>query len=273
MTLRTSYASTLCSLANGTPESVADRLRLLLRPRLLVCIAGAYSDDTEHCLEVTTAVNVIRATRTNACTIHIPLETDKAPKQCLPIDDFIAAFARSSDVIPLLNTSRATNAKQAVQMVKYGLEIFEGLLGKLFKHSPLIKLEVLDRDLNAVDDDVLAAIEAFPPEIRRQTLPILTPAPRSVRRAVALGCPAVRLLTGTIGKATGILDPRAAVAAIHAANGLPVIFEGGLDTADHVAQSARLGASGALLNSTFRMAKNPIAHAAAVRAAADRSWP
>jgi len=242
----------------------------LLRPRLIVCISGAYADGSDHCLPVLQARQVIRITRTNAIVVHLPLDLESIPRTCLPIEELRDAFPKSA--VPLLNTSRATNALQARSMIEYGLEVFGGPFGTRFSDDPLIKLEILDQDLAVVDKEVLRCLEALPEPLRQRTLPILSPDPVSVSAAIALGCPAVRLMTGRIGRRTGILDPAAVAESVAAGHGAPVTFEGGIDLPSHVLESARLGASGVLLNSVFVLTADPVARARDLRAAADEAW-
>ena len=253
-------------------EEVSEALQDLFEPRLIVCIAGAYSDGSEHCLEAESACEVIRLTRTNACVMQLPTDIEHIPEQALPITDLLEAFVDREKLVPLLNTSRATHAEQALKMIDDSLRSF-GPLRRLFPHPPLLKLEILSSDLEAVNDEVLRCLEQLPLDLRRRTLPILGPSAEAVSRTLALGCPAVRLLAGKIGRATGILDPAAVARAVAAAQGRPVIFEGGLDTPAQIEECARLGAAAVLINSTFRHASDPAARARELREAADRAWP
>lgn len=255
-----------------TPEEVQEALQDLFAPRLIVCIAGSYSDGSEHCLDLKSARRVLQLTQTNACVIQFPAFAEHMPEQVLPITDLLDAFVDRGSLVPLLNTSRATHAKQALEMVDVSIKAFRHL-GRLFPHPPILKLEILDADLAAIDGEVLGSLEQLPPEFRRRTLPILSPSAEAVARAVALGCPALRLLVGRIGKGTGILDPAAVARAIAASQGRPVVLEGGIDTPAQIQECARLGAAAVLINSTFRHAPDPAARARELRAAADRAWP
>lgn len=255
-----------------TAEEVREALQDLFAPRLIVCIAGSYSDGSEHCLELESARRVLQLTRTNACVMQFPVSAEHIPEQALPITDLLDAFVERRSLVPLLNTSRATHAEQALEMIDASLKAF-GHLGRLFPHPPILKLEILDADLAAIDGEVLRCLEQLPPELCRRTLPILSPSAEAVSRAVALGCPAVRLLVGRIGKGTGILDPGAVAQAIAAAQGRPVVLEGGIDTPQQIQECARLGAAAVLINSTFRHATDPADRARELREAADRAWP
>ncbi len=249
---------------------ITEQVERLLRPRLIICIAGTYPDGSEHCLALPEARRVIQATRTHAIVVHLPVDLVSMPKTCIPIDDLASAFL--DEAVPLLNTSRATDARQARKMIDFGLSVFRGSLGQRFQEPPLVKLEILDQNLAVLDSEVLRCLEELPEGIRGRTLPILSPRPENVRGALELGCPGVRLLTGRIGHRTGVLDRAAVTAAVAASQGKPVTFEGGLDSPAHVHESAQLGASGVLINSAFVYAADPVARARELRRAADEAW-
>src|SRR5882672_1630230 len=243
----------------------------LLKPRILACVAGAYSDGAEHCLDLATARAVIRVTRTNACVMNIPRRQDMIAKASLLMSDLMDSFVDPSLVVPLLNTSRATSSTQAHGMIESTLPTLSNL-GAYFQRAPLLKLEILDRDLRVLDDETLECVRQLDPDVRHMTIPILSPIPDVIQEAVSLGCPAVRLLTGKISQRTGVLDHSIVSAAIASAQGRPVILEGGIDSPEDICVSARLGAAGVLMNSAFLLALNPIAQAIKVRTAADRAW-
>lgn len=215
---------------------------------------------------------MIQVTRTNACVLNIPFRPDMVPRAALPIVDIVDAFVDPPSLVPLLNTSRATSSMQARQMIDYGLRAFAALSGVFFRRAPLLKLEILNRDLLVLDDETLSCLRQLEADLRCRTVPILSPNPGAVAEAVKLGCPAVRLLSGRIGQRTGILHPSVVSAAIARAEGRPAILEGGIDTADHIRQSAELGAAGVLMNSAFRLAPDPVARARELRQAADSAW-
>lgn len=269
---RNKHTAPLDPGGQATTEEVREALADLFAPRLIVCIAGSYSDGSEHCLDVEAARQVLQLTRTNACVMQFPTSAEHIPEQALPITDLLKSFVDRGRLVPLLNTSRATHAKQALEMIDAGLESFSHLR-RLFPHPPILKLEILTALLEAIDDEVLRCLDRLPFELRQRTLPILSPSAQAVARAIFLGCPAVRLLVGRIGRATGILDPAAVARAIAAAQGRPVILEGGIDTPAQIQECAQLGASAVLLNSTFRLAPDPAARARELREAADRAWP
>lgn len=253
---------------NGDIQSSIDDL---LRPRVIVCAAAAYSDGTEHCLDLATARTIIRITRTNACVINTPRRLEKVPEASLLVSDLIDAFADPFHVVPFLNTSRATSSAQAQEMIECALPTLDEL-GAEFHRASLFKLEVLDRELRVLDDETLQCLRRLETSVRQRTIPILTPDPGVIGEAIILGCPAVRLLSGRIGQQTGILDRSAVSDAICRAQGRPVILEGGIDTAEHIYDSAGLGAVGVLMNSAFRLASDPIARATEIRKAADDAW-
>ena len=212
----------------------------LLEPRIISCVAGAYPGERAHALDVMTARDVIRITRSRACIIHIPRSPDKVPYSCIPMADFLAIFSPSTDIVPLINTSRAASSDEAIRMIYSGLRLLEEEAA--FGYSALIKLEVLDDNLAIVADEVLKCVEALPEMLRERCIPYLPPDPRLVNAACELGCPAVRIASGQIGHRTGILNPSAVRAAVEAASGVPTILEGGLDSESDIEMSARIGA-------------------------------
>lgn len=247
-------------------------LSTLLEPRLLVCMAGSYPDRSEHCLDPATARDVLRESLTRACVINIPTPESEHALRGLSVFELLDAYAEPERVVPLLNTSRAADAAQAKRMIEFSHRAFATTLGESFVFSPLFKLEVLDRRLRVNDREVIRCLEMLAPAVRGRTLPIVSPVAGLVRRLVELGVPAVRLLSGRIGEATGIVDPKASAAAIEAAQPRPVILEGGIDTPDDVEQAARLGAAAVLINSAFVIAQDAAGHARQLRAAAYRAW-
>jgi thiazole synthase ThiGH ThiG subunit len=252
------------------PNSVSRELKCLLEPRLIVCVAGAYVNGTEHCLQAQDVFDIVRITKTNALVIHLPIDVQAVPRTCVALPDINRAFAHPP--VPLLNTSRCSSAQDALAMIEYGLEVFRGPFGAHFSFAPLLKLEILDSNLQAIDSEVLSCLNHLPVELRERTLPILSPSASSVERAVRLGCPTVRLLSGRIGKQTGIVSPSTVRSAIEAAGEVPVVLEGGIDTADHIFAGADLGAAAVLVNSAFFLSKNRFEKATELRFAADRAW-
>jgi thiazole synthase ThiGH ThiG subunit len=231
-----------------------------------------YSDGTEHRLDLETAKAVITISKTNALVMNVPRQPRTGG---LPFQELLDSFFDLSRVVPLLNTSQATNAQDAMEMIERAR--FDEESGGPFDRPALFKLEILVRrstsgseQLEALNDQTLLCLEQLDQETRSRTIPILSPDADDVRTAIEHHlCPAVRVLCGRIGHHTGVLKPELVSSAISAARGKPVILEGGLAETEHIRASAALGASAVLMNSVFRNSLDPIGAARRFREAAD----
>jgi thiazole synthase ThiGH ThiG subunit len=242
----------------------------ILRPRIIVCVAGAYPGQRAHSLVLTTARDVIAITGSRACIIHVPRAPDEFPSCGIPLADFVQAFKSPLDVVPLINTSRAASAAEALRMIDSGLRFFKD--DDTFRRAPLVKLEILDRTLATVPSEVLGCLADMGPELRARTIPYVPPDPNVVTRARELGCPAIRIAAGAIGRRTGILNLDAVRTSVKAAGKVPCILEGGLDSGRDVQMCANIGAEAVLINSAFALAEDATQKARELRAAADLAW-
>ena len=120
------------ALTISAAAEAAQAASLVLKPRVIACVAGAYADGSEHCLSLEHACAVIRATRGNAFVIHIP-RPDRVPRQVLPIEALFDAYEARGDVVPLVNTSRARTALEALAMITSGRIVYEALA----RHFPI----------------------------------------------------------------------------------------------------------------------------------------
>ena len=247
-------------------EEVGD----IIRPRLLACVAGLYPGGREHALDLVAARDVIAITRTQACIVHIARPTEQAAVRSPSVADLLSAFTSPAKVVPLINTSRARNSHEALRMIQQGLTFLQR--ANIFAREPLIKLEIMDSELNSITDEVLRCVVALPPDLRCRCIPYVAADQGSVERVCDLGCPAVRIAAGRIGQRSGIVAPQVIRAAIACARRMPVILEGGLDSAADIEMCASLGAEAALVNSAFPLSRDPRIKALELRQAADRAW-
>lgn len=125
-------------------------------------------------------------------------------------------------------------------MIRHGLEVFSGPFGAHFAWLPLIKLEVLHEQLDVRVGETFNCLKPLSEFDRSRTIPLFPPDTAAVREAQSLGCRAVQLLVGHVGRGTGILDLKSVSSAVESASGTPIIFEGGLATSEHVLTAAEL---------------------------------
>lgn len=245
-------------------------LQVILQPRIIACVAGAYPNDLSHALDTESALDVLRITKTRALIIHVASRMDLPPKCCIPITEVLRAFDNLDSVVPMVNTSRAATSTEAASMIRGGLGFVEG--SGLFRRPALIKLEILDRSLLCLQDEILDCIESLPAALQVRCIPFLPPNRDVAVRARELGCPAVRIMAGRIGERSGIPNLTLVSDIIGAIAPTPVILEGGIDSAQDIFDAATCGASAVLVNSAFALARDARAKASELRAAADMAW-
>lgn len=130
----------------------------------------------------------------------------------------------------------------------------------------ILKLDVRGED-NMPDNK--QTIEAAY-ELRAQgweLMPFILPDVETACILAAAGCVAVRVMASPVASGQGILDQIAIREIIEQCN-IPVIVEGGLGSAKHVALAMELGAAATLVNTALVRARDPLKMAAAMRQAA-----
>ncbi|SDZ36527.1 thiazole synthase [Amycolatopsis xylanica] len=165
----------------------------------------------------------------------------------LPLDEFIW----------IGTTSFARSKKSALRSAR----ILRDSLG-----IDILKLDVRGDD-NLPDNN--ATVEAAY-ELRAEgmeLLPFILPDLATAQELAKAGCAALRVMASPVASGRGIPDPEAVREVIDHC-GLPVIVEGGLGTAGHVALAMELGAAATLVNTALVRAKTPLTMAAAMRQAA-----
>jgi thiazole synthase len=99
-------------------------------------------------------------------------------------------------------------------------------------------------------------------------IPFIMPDQAVANELEDMGCSALRLMASSVGSGHGIENAENLQSVIsHMA--IPVIIEGGLGTAWHVAQAMELGAAAVLVNTALVKAKNPVLMATAMKAAVE----
>jgi thiazole synthase len=132
-------------------------------------------------------------------------------------------------------------------------------------------IEILKLDVRGEDNmpDNAGTVEAAR-ELRAEGLdlmPFILPDLGTARELEEAGCAALRVMASPVASGRGIVDPAAVRAVIEQA-GIPVIVEGGIGSAGHVAEAMELGAAATLVNTALVRAEAPLLMAAAMRQAA-----
>ncbi|WP_033325736.1 thiamine biosynthesis protein ThiG [Streptomyces yerevanensis] len=98
-------------------------------------------------------------------------------------------------------------------------------------------------------------------------MPFILPDVEMAMALQAAGCEALRVMASPVGSGRGIADPGPIQEIIDAAS-IPVIVEGGLGSAKHVALAMEMGAAATLVNTALVQAKDPMKMALSMRYAA-----
>jgi thiazole synthase len=245
-------------------------VRKIIESRLIACVASCHHDKKPSCLDLSSAVEVIKESKTCALVYNVP--TDPASND--ELDNIRWSFIDLINSLPindyfiLSNTSRAENAKQAIEMALSGRDMFKSLPHSELQREPIIKLEVLDRKLQSDNEAVLNATRILVSDHELIVLPLISPDLITLNSFYDLGIPLVRVLTGKIGEMSGLIDKNK-LDSLAKSSKIPLFFEGGIGTPADVTEALNLGASGVLMNAAFQQSKNPIELAKAVRKAID----
>ena len=130
-----------------------------------------------------------------------------------------------------------------------------------------IKLELIG-DRESLYPDVEQLVEAADILVGKgfKVLPYCNDDPVVCRRLEDVGCAAVMPLGAPIGSGMGVQNP-AMLAHICRRAGVPVILDAGIGTASDAVLALELGCTAVLANSAVAKAEDPVAMAAALRAA------
>jgi thiazole synthase len=158
----------------------------------------------------------------------------------------------------LPNTAGCYTARDAVLTAKLAREAFE---------TDWVKLEVVGDEDTLLPDapELLKAAELLVDD-GFVVLPYTSDDPVLARRLVDVGCAAVMPLGAPIGSGMGIRNPYN-IALIREAVQVPVVLDAGIGTASDAAQAMELGCDAVMVASAVSRAQDPVAMAAAMRAA------
>jgi len=158
----------------------------------------------------------------------------------------------------LPNTAGCHTARDAVLTAHLAREAFA---------TDWVKLEVIGDEDTLLPDapELLRAAEQLVDE-GFVVLPYTTDDPVLARRLADVGCAAVMPLGSPIGSGMGIRNPYN-IALIRQAVDVPVVLDAGIGTASDAALAMELGCDAVLAASAISRAQDPVAMAAAMRAA------
>ncbi len=170
-----------------------------------------------------------------------------------PIDTIDAAGV---SVLP--NTAGCFTARDAVLTAKLAREAFQ---------TDWVKLEVIGDEDTLLPDapELLRAAEELVDD-GFVVLPYTTDDPVLARRLVDVGCAAVMPLGAPIGSGMGIRNPYN-IALIRESVDVPVVLDAGIGTASEATLAMELGCDAVMVASAVSRAQDPVAMAAAMRAA------
>lgn len=252
-------------------SSSRDLLAEAIRPRIIACTASLHPGLRSSCSSLDRAIEVVRESGTRVLVYHIPSALAE-PEDLGPFHwsffDLLEALPDAKQFVLLANTNRANNSQEAVELARNALQSFDPFHRFTHQAQPIIKLEVLRRDLTVDDEAVLEAARQLIYEDGALVIPIISPRPESAVACEALGIPLVRVLVGRIGSMTGITAWRG-LSRLKGITRLLMFFEGGLATPEHVREAFDLGACGVLMNTAFQRATHPGRLARSIRRVLD----
>jgi len=203
---------------------------------------------------VTDVKNVLEATGADVFITTVDPDSRRSSlllsdlDEVLPLDRFVwigtTSFSRSKE-----------SALRTAQILRDSLGI------------DILKLDVRGQD-NTPDNRQTVEAAA---ELRAggtHLLPFILPDLGVARELVELGCSALRVMAAPVASGRGIVDP-APIRAIIEQCDIPVIVEGGLGSAKHVALAMELGAAATLVNTALVRAGDPLKMATAMRHATE----
>lgn len=234
-------------------------IEVLLKSRLISCVACLYPGRKGDCMPINTALQVINASRTNCLVYHISTKQSKNHNENEEWGflDLVNAIPNIDDYVFLSNTSRAASAEEAIEMAEISLNTFHLIKHPKNQDKPIVKLEVLDDNLNSIDIEVLKATD-FLSKKGIEVIPLISPNKSSIANIISMKVPAIRLHVGRIESMSGILNAEHLSKLVKQIP-VPVFFEGGLRNVDDVKEAIRIGAYGVLLNTAIRKSKDPVA--------------
>lgn len=202
---------------------------------------------------VTVVRDILAATGADVFITTIDPESRRSSLLLSDLDEVIAL----DDFVWVGTTSFSRTKQSAIDTAR----MLRGSLG-----ITILKLDVRGAD-NTPDNR--ATIEAAH-ELRAEgmeLLPFILPDLDTARELEDAGCAALRVMASPVASGRGILDPDLMGTIIEQCS-IPVVVEGGLGSAKHVALAMELGAAATLINTALVRARDPLRMAVAMRHAA-----
>jgi thiazole synthase len=232
--------------AAGAEPAAPDPLRIAgreLRSRLVMGTGGFAS------LQV--LADAIAAAGSDLATVALRRIDPQAQGSLIDVLD-----AAGVQLLP--NTAGCHTARDAVITARLGREAFD---------TEWVKLEVIGDEHTLLPDapELLRAAEQLVDE-GFVVLPYTTDDPVLARRLADVGCAAVMPLGSPIGSGMGVRNPYN-IALLREAVDVPVVLDAGIGTASDAALAMELGCDAVMVASAIARAQDPVAMAAAMRAA------
>jgi thiazole synthase len=232
--------------AAGAEPAAPDPLRIAgreLRSRLVMGTGGFAS------LQV--LADAIAAAGSDLATVALRRIDPQAQGSLIDLLD-----AAGVQLLP--NTAGCHTARDAVITARLGREAFD---------TEWVKLEVIGDEHTLLPDapELLRAAEQLVDE-GFVVLPYTTDDPVLARRLADVGCAAVMPLGSPIGSGMGVRNPYN-IALLREAVDVPVVLDAGIGTASDAALAMELGCDAVMVASAIARAQDPVAMAAAMRAA------
>lgn len=174
----------------------------------------------------------------------------------------------------LPNTAGCFTAEDAIRSARLGRELLEGMKNP---GARWVKLEVLAEKKTLLPDPV-ETLKAAAVLLKEDfiVLAYTSDDPVTARKLKDLGVASVMPLGSPIGSGQGVLNPcniRIILEDLKQGDAeYPVIVDAGVGTASDVTIAMELGADGVLLNTGIAGARDPVAMARAMRAAAEAGY-
>ncbi len=211
-----------------------------------------------HKVDKETAVKMLEASKTNVIPVNTHLLSATRDPNDLQIGFAGVKLSDLEGEIELekyhlmLNINHQKSAQDAFHKTLWAYEI---------THIPLIKLEVLNDDLaTSNNEELIKSVSMLKKEIPELIImPLLSNDYQVAKRLVDLGCPLLRIMGSPIGSGEGINDENEF--RIICSLNVPVVLDGGVDTAKDYHAAKKHGAMGCLINSAlFTQGREPVAY-------------